>query len=55
MKYAFERTYFCSAEARDGSRAICADQFEQTTYISKGEFPTRGATSDEVRARTVAL
>ena len=37
------------------SRAICADQFEQTTYISKGEFPTRGATSDEVRARTVAL
>ena len=29
--------------------------FEQTTYISKGEFPTRSATSDEVRARTVAL
>ena len=39
MKYAFERTYFCSAEARDGSRAICADQFEQTTVSRSCQTP----------------
>jgi len=55
MKHAFERAYFCGAEARDGSRAICADQFEQTTYISKSEFPTRGETSEGLRTRAAAL
>jgi len=38
-----------------GVAQICADQFEQTTYISKGEFPTRGATSEDLRTRAAAL